>query len=90
MLAARSEDLDLASRVNVSIATGRGGREPYPRGDRGPLVITYQTVAVASTRHSHINYRAAILESITHCDVLSPAPPASRWRRSTEIRTTYF
>lgn len=83
MVATHSEDVDLASRVNVTIATvGGGGGGPYPRGDREPLVRTYQTgcrdtnIPPASTRHSHINYCAAILESITYCDVPSPRLPS--------------
>jgi hypothetical protein len=43
MVAAHTEDVDLATRISVSIATVGGvvvgdGGGPYPRGDREPLV----------------------------------------------------
>lgn len=96
MVATHSEDVDLASRVNVSIATvGGGGGGPYPRGDREPLVRTYQTgcrdTNIPPPQDIHTLTIVRPYWNPSHTVMCPPpVPPASRWRRSTEIQTTYF
>ena len=100
MLAAQSEDVDLASRVSVSIATegvGEGILIHVETGSRSLGVIIHWLSRYqhpGSRRHSHINYCAAMLESITHCDVFPlhkhlGGGGAQRYGRDISERGTY-